>query len=97
MPASDGTYLPQTSVQNRDIVFRLVFKEWKPSDKDKSLAFAESLLGMRVWLTRPTSAGGLSVQGQLTRLVRPRLTHVKNSATYSRSCQLRIDNFMEDE
>ncbi|CAM9789029.1 unnamed protein product [Ascophyllum nodosum] len=63
------------SVQNRDIVFRLVFKEWKPSDKDKSLAFAESLLGMRVWLTRPTSAGGLSVQGQLTRLNQKRRKH----------------------
>lgn len=32
----------------------------------KPLAFEESLVGMRVWLTRPTS-GGETGQGKLTR------------------------------
>ena len=32
----------------------------------KPLAFEESLVGMRVWLTRPTS-GGEAGQGKLTR------------------------------
>ncbi|CAM9637950.1 unnamed protein product [Pylaiella littoralis] len=40
----------------------------------KPLAFEEDLVGSRVWLTRPTSAG-LTGQGHLTRLNRKRVKH----------------------
>lgn len=38
----------------------------RESSAVKPMAFEESLVGMRVWLTRPTSEG-LSGKGQLTR------------------------------
>ncbi|CAM9590875.1 unnamed protein product, partial [Ectocarpus sp. 12 AP-2014] len=46
----------------------------RESSPVKPLAFEEGLVGMRVWLTRPTSAG-LAGEGQLTRLNRKRVKH----------------------
>eukprot|EP00752_Nemacystus_decipiens_P010136 g9032.t2 len=46
----------------------------RESSPVKPLAFEEGLVGMRVWLTRPTSAG-LTGHGYITRLNRRRVKH----------------------
>ncbi|CAB1097886.1 unnamed protein product [Ectocarpus sp. CCAP 1310/34] len=61
----------------------------RESSPVKPLAFEEGLVGMRVWLTRPTSAG-LAGEGQLTRLSFEDVMMVRSNGAW-----VQLRNFIE--